>query len=182
MACIISSFAATNFFAQVDSFFIASVFDYIYAHKPFHFVHFCIVNFKKMYHKDVDIYIENLPEELQAIADEIREMIFNIVPDVQETFSFKIPFYKYFGMFCYLTTMGKKLELHLSFLRGKDLVTMYPQLEQKGRAMAASICFKSRKEFNKNEIAELITTAAIWQKEAFEQGEGFLKKKKSRNS
>lgn len=131
-----------------------------------------------MYHKDVDKYIENLPEEVQEIANEIREMIFKILPDVQETFSFKIPFYKYFGMFCYLTTMGKKQELHLSFLRGKDLVTMYPQLAQKGRAMAASICFKSKMDFNKNEIAELITTAAIWQKEAFDTGQGFLKKKK----
>lgn len=130
-----------------------------------------------MYHKDVDIYIENLPEEMGVIAEEIRALIFNIVPEVQETFSFKIPFYKYFGMFCYLTKLGKKHELHLTFLRGKDLIFIYPQLEQKGRAIAASICFKNKADFNKIEVAELITTAAIWQKEAYEMGEGFLKKK-----
>jgi hypothetical protein len=45
--------------------------------------------------------------------------------------------------------MGKKNQLHLSFLRGKDLVTLYPQLQQKGRVMAASICFGSKKDFNK---------------------------------
>jgi hypothetical protein len=119
-----------------------------------------------------------MPDELQEIAEHIREILFRTVPDIQESFSFKVPFYKYFGMFCYMTTMGKKNQLHLSFLRGKDLVAMYPQLEQKGRVMAASICFSSKKGFNKAEITELITTAAIWQKEAFELGEGFLQKKK----
>ena len=131
-----------------------------------------------MYHRDVDNYIHNLPEDLQEIAESIRQILFRTIPDIQETFSFKVPFYKYFGMFCYMTTMGKKNQLHLSFLRGKDLVAMYPQLEQKGRVMAASICFASPKDFNKEEIKELITTAAIWQKEAYEQGEGFLQKKK----
>jgi hypothetical protein len=68
--------------------------------------------------------------------------------------------------------------IHLTFIRGKDLVSLYPLLEQKGRAMAASISFGSKKEFDKSLVTELITTAAIWQKEAFEQGEGFVKKKK----
>lgn len=131
-----------------------------------------------MYHKEVDHYIDNLPDDLQEIAESIRSILWRTIPDIQESFSFKIPFYKYYGMFCYLTTMGKKNQLHLSFLRGKDLVAMYPQLQQKGRAMAASICFSSKKDFNKAEIQELITTAAIWQKEAHEQGQGFLKKKK----
>jgi hypothetical protein len=132
-----------------------------------------------MYHKEVNLYIDNLPEELQEVAEMIRAQLFKIVPDIQEKFSFKIPFYHYYGMFCYLTTLQGK-RLHLTFIRGKDLVSLYPFLEQKGRAMAASISFASKKDFNKSEIAELITAAAIWQKEAFEQGEGFVKKKKNR--
>jgi hypothetical protein len=51
-----------------------------------------------MYHKEVDNYIDSLPENLQEIAEIIRKMLFHIVPDIQESFSFKVPFYKYFGM------------------------------------------------------------------------------------
>jgi hypothetical protein len=130
-----------------------------------------------MYHKDVDNYINNLPNDLQEIAEAIRDILWRTIPDIQETFSFKIPFYKYYGMFCYLTTLGKQNQLHLSFLRGKDLVDLYPQLQQKGRAMAASVCFRSKKDFNKSDIQALIIAAAFRQKEAHEQGEGFLKKK-----
>jgi uncharacterized protein len=130
-----------------------------------------------MYHKEVDQYIDDLPEELQEVAEMIRTILFRVVPDIEEKFSFKIPFYHYYGMFCYLTTLRGK-RLHLSFIRGKDLASLYPQLEQKGRAMAASISFGSKKDLNKAAITELITTAAVWQKEAFDQGEGFVKRKK----
>lgn len=133
-----------------------------------------------MYHKEVDNYIADLPEELQEVAGSIRAILFRTIPDIQESFSFKIPFYKYFGMFCYLTTLGKKHQLHLSFIRGKDLVLLFPQLEQKGRAMAASICFTSKADYNKALVSELIITAAIWQKEAYERGEGFIQKKPKR--
>jgi len=52
--------------------------------------------------RTVDEYISNLPEEKRKLCETIREMIRENVPGIQEKFSFKIPFYHYFGMFLYL--------------------------------------------------------------------------------
>jgi hypothetical protein len=40
----------------------------------------------------VDIFIDELPANKKAIADQLRLLIHAMVPGVQEKFSFKIPF------------------------------------------------------------------------------------------
>jgi len=50
-------------------------------------------------HRSVDHYIEALPSEKQIIATAVRDIIV-AVPGIEEKFSFKIPFYTYFGMLC----------------------------------------------------------------------------------
>nr|MCU0388003.1 DUF1801 domain-containing protein [Chitinophagaceae bacterium] len=71
--------------------------------------------------KQVDTYIHDLPEEERLIAERIREMIFDLVPQAEERFSFRLPFYHYYGMFCYINRL-KKGGIELAFCRGKDLI------------------------------------------------------------
>lgn len=124
--------------------------------------------------KQVDAYIEGLPEERQKICDALRELIFEIVPGVEEKLSFKIPFYHYYGMFAYLNNTKKGVDL--VFCRGKDLVELFPQLQTKNRAIAASVTIIGIQEINRMEMREMITTAANWNKEAKSLGIPMVKK------
>ena len=112
----------------------------------------------------VDEYIESLPDEKREIAEQLREMILTLIPHVQEKLSFKLPFYHYHGMFCYLNEVKDGIDLGLC--RGKDLVDVLPQLEQGKRVMVASVIVRSKKEIQTKQIEEVLLTAANWQEEA----------------
>ena len=112
----------------------------------------------------VDEYIESLPDEKRDIAEQVREMILSLIPNVKEKLSFKIPFYHYHGMFCYINEVKDGIDLGLC--RGKDLVNVLPQLEQGKRVMVASVIIRSTKEIQTKQIEEVLLTAANWQEEA----------------
>lgn len=112
----------------------------------------------------VDEYIECLPDDKREIAEQLREMILTLIPHVQEKLSFKIPFYHYHGMFCYLNEVKDGIDLGIC--RGKDLVDVLPQLEQGKRVMVASVIIRSKKEIQTKQIEEVLLTAANWQEEA----------------
>src|SRR5688572_13840597 len=112
----------------------------------------------------VDEYIESLPDEKREIAEQLREMIHTIIPNVQEKLSFKIPFYHYHGMFCYLNQVKDGIDLGLC--RGKDLIDVLPQLEQGNRVMVASVIIRNKKEIQTKKIQDVLLTAANWQEEA----------------
>jgi hypothetical protein len=111
----------------------------------------------------VDTYIESLPEHQQELMQTLRAVIIRTVPGVEEKFSYKIPFYYYHGMLCYLGPGADGVVL--SFCRGKDLVDAFPQLEQKGRAVVASVTVRGAKDIIRLELIELIATAAKWNEE-----------------
>ena len=127
--------------------------------------------------RQIDAYIESLPQPQQAFAQKLRELLFELVPGIEERFSFKLPFYHYYGMFCYLHS--DKQGLHFCICRGKDLVMAFPQLEQKNRASIASVTLRQWSDFSRLEITSLINAAADWNKEAFLQKIPILQKKRS---
>ena len=114
--------------------------------------------------KKVDEYIESLPDERQELAKILRELIIENVPGIEERFSFKIPFYHYFGMFMYLNNTKEGIDV--AFCRGKDLLEAFPQLELKSRATIATLTIASSKDITSLGIRELIINAAAWNEEA----------------
>lgn len=124
----------------------------------------------------VDEYIESLPDEKREIAEQLREMILTLIPHVQEKLSFKIPFYHYHGMFCYLNEVSDGIDLGLC--RGKDLIDVLPQLEQGKRVMVASVILRNKKEIQTKNIQEVLLTAANWQEEAKRLKISMIKTKK----
>lgn len=112
----------------------------------------------------VDAYIESLPETKREIAEAIRELILTTLPHVEERLSFKIPFYHYFGMFCYINEVKDGIEL--VFCRGKDLVFAWPQLQQKGRAIMAGVTLTHKKDITAFNLEALLLGAAAWNEEA----------------
>ena len=124
----------------------------------------------------VDEYIESLPDEKREIAEQIRELILSLIPHVQEKLSFKIPFYHYHGMFCYINEVKDGIDLGLC--RGKDLVDVLPQLEQGNRVMVASVIIRTKKEIQTKNIQDVLLTAANWQEEAKRLKISMINKKK----
>lgn len=128
--------------------------------------------------RSVDEYIEQLSDELQSICKIIRNQVLELVPAVEEKLSFGIPFYHYFGMFLYLNPANEGIAV--CFCRGKDLVTAFPQLEQKKRAIVASITIKEKKDIHRMELKQLILAAAAWNQEAQKMKIPMVKKKAAR--
>lgn len=127
----------------------------------------------------VSSYIESLPEVESSIAAELRSLICTAIPQVQEKFSFKIPFYHYHGMFCYINYLRKTGGIEVCFCRGKDLLLAYPQLQQNGRNMVAGISLFDMKDIKRKSVSEVLHAAAAWQVEAWQQKRSFLRNKQS---
>jgi hypothetical protein len=114
--------------------------------------------------KAVDAFIDGLPPDKAVLVNRVRELLHELVPEIVEKLSFKIPFYHYHGMFCYINPTEKGIDL--GFCRGKDLTEEFPQLQLKERAIIATVLIQSVRDFEKLQLRELITAAAIWNEEA----------------
>jgi hypothetical protein len=62
--------------------------------------------------KPVDTYFLNQKEPYQSIMLYVRSVILNTLPEIEEKYSYKIPFYN----------IGKKPMIYLNILKGKDYV------------------------------------------------------------
>jgi uncharacterized protein YdhG (YjbR/CyaY superfamily) len=51
--------------------------------------------------KNVDDYIRRFPKSTQSLLQEIRKLILETAPGVEETISYNMPAYKYHGVLCY---------------------------------------------------------------------------------
>lgn len=126
--------------------------------------------------RKVDEFIEALPAEKRDLAEMVRELIWENVPAVEEKFSFKIPFYHYFGMFMYMNP--SKQGIDIGFCRGKDLVEAFPQLIIGNRAIVGILTISSKKDIHTKDLRQLIITAAAWNEEANRLKIPMVKKKK----
>lgn len=128
----------------------------------------------------VDQYIDGLDEHRAALATALRQLVWQAVPQVDERFSFKIPFYHYFGMFCYLNHIPEGMEL--CFCRGKDLCMAFPQLEMGTRVMIAGVKLYSKADIKRLEVPTLLLAAAEWQVQAWQEKKRFVKPAKRRKA
>ncbi len=126
--------------------------------------------------KNVSLYIEELPDTKREIAEALRTLIFTTVPNVEERFSYKLPVYHYFGMFCFMNEVKEGMDL--GFMRGKDLLFAWPQLELRDRAIVASIVITSKKQIAQLNIEALLLSAAAWNREAKQMNVPMVKTKK----
>ncbi|CAH8292747.1 hypothetical protein EV196_10377 [Mariniflexile fucanivorans] len=62
--------------------------------------------------KPVDTYFLNQTEPYQSIMLYVRSVILNTLPEVEEKYSYRIPFYN----------ISKKTMIYLNILKGKDYV------------------------------------------------------------
>lgn len=125
---------------------------------------------------NVDAYLFTLTDPQQIIANRLRLLLFELVPEIQEKLSFNIPFYHYFGMFCYINAIPDGIDL--GFCRGKDLVEEFPHFESRNRAIVASVTLYSLTDIYEKEVRAMIVAAALWNEEAKKKKIPMVKKMK----
>lgn len=113
--------------------------------------------------KPVDQYFFDQKEPYQSIMLYVRSVILKTLPDVEERYSYKIPFYN----------IGKKPMLYLNVLKGKDYVDVafvhgvvfekdFPILKNdSNRKQVRSIQVKSLEDFDELQFVELLKVAAL---------------------
>ncbi|HQE11652.1 MAG TPA: DUF1801 domain-containing protein [Flavipsychrobacter sp.] len=78
--------------------------------------------------KSIDEYHEGFPQHTQNAMTEIRLLIHEVVPNVEETISYQIPCFKYQGYLIYYASYAKHISLSYPFSKGflekfsKDLI------------------------------------------------------------
>lgn len=69
--------------------------------------------------KEVDQFMEDLPNDIQNISVALRKVILNSSPKLREAFKWSMPNYSYNGLVCYLQTSKK--HVNLGFHKGNEL-------------------------------------------------------------
>lgn len=112
--------------------------------------------------KPVDEYFINQKEPYQSIMLYVRDLILNSLPEAEEKFSYKIPFYN-----CH-----KKPMIYLNILKGKDYVDVcfvqgilleknFPILKNDNkRKQVRSIQLKSLEDLDHENFIELLHEAS----------------------
>ncbi|WP_104734486.1 DUF1801 domain-containing protein [Hanstruepera ponticola] len=112
--------------------------------------------------KPVDVYFLEQQEPLQSIMLYVRQVILKTLPNIQERYSYKIPFYN----------MGKKPMIYLNVLKGTDFVDVafvqgillendFPELQDyNNRKQVRSVQLKSIEDLDELRFIKLLQTAA----------------------
>jgi len=113
--------------------------------------------------KPVDNYYFNQPEPFQSIMLYVRSVILKALPEVEERFSYRIPFYN----------IDKKPMIYINVLKGTNFVDVafvqgillekdFPILKDyNNRKQVRSIQVKSLEEFDELKFVALLNAAVI---------------------
>lgn len=111
--------------------------------------------------KPVDEYFINQKEPYQSIMLYVRSIILNTLPEIEERYSYRIPFYN----------IGKKPMIYLNILKGKDYVDVafvqgvllekeFPILKNNNkRKQVRSIQLKSLEDLDHENFVDLLHAA-----------------------
>lgn len=112
--------------------------------------------------KPVDDYFINQKEPYQSIMLYVRDVILHALPEVEERYSYKIPFYN----------IGKKPMIYLNILKGKDYVDVcfvqgillekdFPVLKNDNkRKQVRSIQLKTLEDLDQENFTALLKAAS----------------------
>ena len=112
--------------------------------------------------KPVDDYFLNQKEPFQSIMLYVRSVILSTLPEIEERYSYKIPFYN----------LGKKPMIYLNILKGASYVDVafvqgvllekdFPVLKNDNkRKQVRSIQLKTIEELDQENFVELLQAAA----------------------
>lgn len=118
-------------------------------------------------------YIISQPEHLQPLFKKLRSVVLHAADSIDEKIRFGIPFFDYYGWFCYLSPYKKDRGVYIAFLRGFELSNEQGILEAGDRKMVKTITYTYVKDIEEQVLTEIIQEA-LWLNEQHHQN----KKKK----
>ena len=62
---------------------------------------------------DIDTYINGLEEPRKSSVRQLRRIILETVPDVEETIQYRMPYYTYHGMLCAFASQKNYMSFYL---------------------------------------------------------------------
>ena len=112
--------------------------------------------------KPVDQYLYNQKEPQQSIMLYLRSVILKTLPEVEEKYSYKIPFYYYDKKpMCYLNILKKTNYVDVAFIQGIFLEDKFSELKDyNNRKQVRSLQVKDLEDFDELMFTELLKEAA----------------------
>lgn len=112
--------------------------------------------------KPVDDYFFNQKESFQSIMLYLRSVILNTLPEMEERYSFKLPFYHLNKKpMLYLNVLKGTNYVDVAFVQGILLEKQFPVLKNyNNRKQVRSIQVKSLEDFDHENFEALLTEAA----------------------
>ena len=107
-------------------------------------------------------YILHQKEPYQSLMLYVRSVIFRTLPEIEEKFSYRIPFYHcHKKPMLYLNILKGTDYVDISFIQGVILETNFPELKDyKNRKKVRSIQIKDMGDFDEMRFIELLQAAS----------------------
>ena len=107
-----------------------------------------------------ETYILSQEEPLQSIMLFIRQLIFETIPEVEEKFKWKLPFYYVNGDgICYLNVLKNTHFVDLGFIHGFKLSNKQGVLKSRNRKMVKSLEYSTLESVDINCLKEILLEA-----------------------
>lgn len=112
--------------------------------------------------KPVDEYFLNQKEPFQSIMLYVRSIILSTLPEAEERYSYKIPFYNCHNKpMIYLNILKGKNYVDVAFVQGILLEKQFPILKNDNkRKQVRSIQLKTLEDLNQENFIELLREAS----------------------
>ena len=109
----------------------------------------------------VEQHIYNQKEPYQSIMLYVRSVVFKSIPEIEEKYSYKIPFYSLNKKpLLYLNTLKGTSFVDVAFMKGVILEQKYPQLKNyNNRKQVRSIQVQSLEEFDELKFVQILNDA-----------------------
>jgi hypothetical protein len=108
-------------------------------------------------------YILNQKEPYQSLMLYVRSVIQRTIPEIEEKFSYGIPFYYYAKKpMMYLNVLKETNFLDVAFMQGVLLENRFPELsDYKNRKKVRSIQIGDMEDFDELRFVELLQAASV---------------------
>ena len=110
-------------------------------------------------------YIEDAPEKYRETLCVLREIILNSSPFIEEKIAYTIPFFKHFGMLCYIAHGKRGVEV--GFWRGNELSNEQGALTNDERKIVRSLVYQKVEDIDQQILMEILQEAMMLNEERF---------------
>jgi hypothetical protein len=123
-------------------------------------------SFQDVNFRNVQEFLDHLPEEELKIVEYLRELVLQCIPDVREKLSYNVPFYYRHSRICFIWPGSvpwgkkKKIGVELGFCRG-HLLSDPSYLNRGTRKEVFIKTFPSVKEIEVEKVKELLYEAVV---------------------